>query len=43
MADIDLPISLYNKNDRYWDANNPKTIRAKNYVNKIQKSERRRR
>lgn len=32
MKNVDLPLSLFKRNDHYWYHDNPKTIEAKNYV-----------
>ena len=29
---IDLPISLFKRNDKYWYPDNPKTLEAKQFV-----------
>ena len=39
---IDLPISLFKRTDKYWYQDNPKTIEAKNYVHERIKEDRER-
>lgn len=35
MANVDLPLSLFKRNDNYWSIDNPKTKEAKEYLKKL--------
>jgi hypothetical protein len=39
LANVDLPLSLFKRNDKYWSIDNPKTLEAKEYLRKLKEQD----